>query len=480
MTRILPILGILNLFLAGTMLFPLGISWYYGEKEVGSFLIAVGITALAGLSLYLPFPKERGDITRRQAFAIVAFGWISASIFGAVPFVLSGNFANPLDAFFETVSGFTTTGSSVFTSAAIDAFPKGLHFWRAMIQWLGGMGIILLSIAILPFLGVGGMQLYRAEVPGPFLDKLRPRIAETAKILWQTYLLISGLEVVFLFLGGMSIFDSICHSFTTMATGGFSTQGASIAAYGHYHRIVITFFMFLAGTNFALHYRFLRGDYKGYWHDREFRFYVTLILAGIGIMFVYLLFEVGGGWGHRLEDAAFQVVSIMTTTGYATADFGVWPAFCQYFLLLLMFVGGCAGSTGGGIKCIRIMLLFKYAKQELRKIIHPHAVITVKVGEQTITPAVLNGIVGMIILYMAIFVLASLAMSFLGLDIITSISSVAATLGNIGPGLGRVGPVEHYAHIPALGKGILIFCMLAGRLEVYTIVILLFPEFWRK
>jgi len=478
MSQILRVLGMLNLFLAGTMIFPLGISWYYGEKEIVSFLIAMGITALAGLLLYLPIPKKRGDLTRRQAFLIVTFGWISASIFGAIPFYVSELFTHPIDALFETVSGFTTTGSSVLT--ALDAVPKGLLFWRAMIQWLGGMGIILLSIAILPFLGVGGMQLYRAEVPGPFLDKLRPRIAETAKILWQTYLLISGLEVVLLFLGGMNIFDSICHSFTTMATGGFSTKDTSIAFYGHYHRIVITVFMFLAGTNFALHYRFLKGGYKGYWLDREFRFYLTIILVGISIMFVYLFFELGGGWGDRLEDAAFQVVSIMTTTGYATANFGVWPAFCQYLLLFLMFVGGCAGSTGGGIKCIRIMLLFKYAQQELRRIIHPHAVTTVKLGEQNISQSVLNGILGMVILFMAIFVLASLAMSALGFDIVTSISSVAATLGNIGPGLGLVGPAENYAHIPSIGKGILIFCMLAGRLEVYTIVILLFPEFWRK
>jgi len=478
MSQILRVLGLLNLFLAGTMIFPLGISWYYGEKEIVSFLIAMGITALAGLLLYLPIPKKRGDLTRRQAFLIVTFGWISASIFGAIPFYVSELFTHPIDALFETVSGFTTTGSSVLT--ALDAVPKGLLFWRAMIQWLGGMGIILLSIAILPFLGVGGMQLYRAEVPGPFLDKLRPRIAETAKILWQTYLLISGLEVVLLFLGGMNIFDSICHSFTTMATGGFSTKDTSIAFYGHYHRIVITVFMFLAGTNFALHYRFLKGGYKGYWLDREFRFYLALILVGIGLVFGYLLFVMGGGWGNRLEDAAFQVVSIMTTTGYATTDFGVWPSFCQYLLVFLMFIGGCAGSTGGGIKCIRIMLLFKYAQQELRRIIHPHAVTTVKLGEQNISQSVLNGILGMVILFMAIFVLASLAMSALGFDIVTSISSVAATLGNIGPGLGLVGPAENYAHIPSIGKGILIFCMLAGRLEVYTIVILLFPEFWRK
>jgi trk system potassium uptake protein TrkH len=478
MTRILPVLGILNIFLAGAMIFPLVICWRLGENESIAFLISIGITVSIGLILYFLFPKTREDITRRQAFAIVSFGWISASIFGALPFFLSDIFAHPLDALFETVSGFTTTGASVLTS--IDAFPKGLHFWRAMIQWLGGMGIILLSIAILPFLGVGGMQLYRAEVPGPFLDKLRPRIAETAKILWQTYLLISALEAALLFFGGMSIFDSLCHTFTTMATGGFSTKEASIGFYGHYHRIVITLFMFLAGANFALHFRFLKGEIRGYWRNHEFRFYLAVILFSSMIVGWNLISKVGGAWEYRLEEAAFQVVSIMTTTGYATVDFGRWPPFCQYTLLLLMFIGGCAGSTGGAIKCIRILLLFKYAQQELRRIIHPRAVMAVRLGDQSISPAVLNGIVGMVILYLAIFVFSSIIMSLLGLDIITSISSVAATLGNIGPGLGKVGPIENYGHLPSLGKVVLIFCMLAGRLEIFTIVILLFPEFWRK
>ncbi len=477
MSQVLPVLGILNLLLAGAMIFPLLISWYHGEGEAASFLISMGICALAGLVLYLPFPQKRGDITRRHAFVIVSFGWLSASIFGALPFFLT-DALTPLDALFESVSGFTTTGASVLTY--IDDFPKGLHFWRTMIQWLGGMGIILLSIAILPFLGVGGMQLYQAEVPGPFKEKLRPRIAETAKLLWKTYLLISGLEATLLFAGGMSIFDSLCHTFTTMATGGFSTRGASIGFYGHYHRIVIIFFMFLAGTNFSLHYRFLKGEYGGFWRDREFRFYLSVILVGIAAVAFDLISEMGGNWGDKIEKAAFQVVSIMTTTGYATADFGKWPPFCQYLLFLLMFVGGCAGSTGGAIKCIRIFLLFKYAQQQLRRIIHPRAIGAIKMGEQTVSTSVLNGIMGMVILYMAIFVFASTAMSLMGLDVITSTSSVAATLGNIGPGLGKVGPAENYAHLPALGKGILIFCMLAGRLEVYTVLILLFPEFWRK
>jgi len=478
MRHVFIILGLLNLSLAGIMIAPLVISVILGEKEATSFLIAIVITALAGLALYLPMPKDRTDINRRQAFAIVAFGWLSASIFGAIPFALCGIFANPLDAFFEAVSGFTTTGASVLVS--INNLPKSILFWRSIIQWLGGMGIILLSIAILPFLGVGGMQLYRAEVPGPFLDKLKPRIAETAKILWQTYLLITGLEVILLFAGGMSIFDSLCHAFTTMATGGFSTKVESIGFFGSYHRIVIIVFMFLAGTNFALHYRVMKGDMGGYWRDREFRFYLLMLLSSVVLVWMILMSNIGGKWEGRLEESAFQVVSIMTTTGYATADFDRWPSFCRYVLLLLMFVGGCAGSTGGGIKCVRIFLLYKYIQQELRKIIHPHAVVAVKVGDQTISPGILNGVVGMFILFMGIFVLASMVMSLLGLDLITSVSSVAATLGNIGPGLATVGPAAHYAHIPVVGKVILIFCMLAGRLEIYTMIILLVPEFWRK
>jgi len=477
-SQVFPILGLLNISLSVLMAIPLVIGLVCGEKEAVSFAIAIGITAIAGLLFYFPFSQDKKNINRRQAFSIVSFGWLNASFFGAIPFALSGFFPQPLDAFFETVSGFTTTGASVL--ATIDGLPKSILFWRSIIQWLGGMGIILFSIAILPFLGVGGMQLYRAEVPSPFLDKLRPRIAETAKILWQTYLLITGLEVILLWLGGMSLFDSFCHSFTTMATGGFSTKTDSIGFFGMYHRIVITVFMFLAGTNFALHYRFMKGDYGGYKRDREFRLYLSLLAVAIVSVWLVLMVNLGGSWGNRFEESAFQVVSIMTTTGFATTDFDQWPHFCRYLLFLLMFIGGCAGSTGGGIKCIRILLLYKYIRQEFKKIMHPRAVLAVKVGGQTISPAVLNGILGMFILFIGIFVFASIAMSLLGLDLITSISSVAAALGNIGPGLAAVGPTANYSHIPSIGKLILIFCMLAGRLELYTMVILLLPEFWRR
>jgi trk system potassium uptake protein TrkH len=286
------VLGLLNFFLAAVMIIPLIISWAYREPTANAFLTACIVSILAGLALYLPFTRERKDLNRRQAFTIVTFGWISASVFGSIPFVLSGMFAHPVDAFFETISGFTTTGSSVL--AAIDDLPRGILFWRSIIQWLGGMGIILLSIAILPFLGVGGMQLYRAEVPGPFPDKLKPRIAETAKILWQTYLVITLLEVILLAVGGMSVFDAFCHAFTTMATGGFSTRTESIGFYNSYHRIVITIFMFIAGTNFALHYRVMRGNPGGYGHDREFQFYLGLMLAAILMIFLVLLTAIGG------------------------------------------------------------------------------------------------------------------------------------------------------------------------------------------
>ncbi len=477
MIPVLVVLGLLDLFVAASMTVPLGISLLMGEGESEAFALAIAVTALVGAALYLPLRKERRDITRRHAFAIVSFGWLSASVFGAIPLALSGIFT-PIDALFEVVSGFTTTGASVVS--AISELPRSILFWRALTQWLGGMGIILLSIAVLPLLGVGGVQLYRAEVPGPFHEKLAPSIAETAKILWKTYILITALETVLLFLGGMGVFDAVCHSLATMATGGFSTKTESIAHYGHYHRVVIILFMMVAGMNFALHHRFLRGEYGAHWEDREFRFYVGILGLSAAAAFAVLMTDAGGDWLERMEDSVFQVVSIMTTTGFTTVDFDKWPSFCRYLLVLLMFVGGCAGSTGGGIKCVRVILIYKYMQGELKKLIHPHAVVVVKLGQQAVSPALLHSVLGMSLLYLGVFVLASICMTLLGLDLITSVSSVAATLGNIGPGLAAVGPSAHYGDIPMAGKIILIFCMLAGRLEIYTVMIMLFPGFWRK
>lgn len=477
MAHLFTVLGVLNLFLAASMVVPAVVSFLHGE---GGWVFVKAILLCAGLgaAMYLSASRYRGrEISKREAFLVVALGWMDASALGALPFLLSPHFG-PVDALFETISGFTTTGASVLEK--IEALPRGLLLWRCMTQWLGGMGIILFSIAILPFLGIGGMQLFKAEVPGPTVEKLQPRIAQTAKILWQTYLLISALETALLLLGGMSLYDAVCHTFTTMATGGFSTRTASIGHYGAYHRLVILFFMAVAGANFALHWRLLRGERRGYWQDREFRFYGAMLLGATFVIYLDLLLNLGGEGLKRLEEAAFQAVSIMTTTGYATADFASWPPLSQMLLFFLMFVGGCTGSTGGALKCIRVLTLIRYIKQELRRLLHPKAVMAIKLGDQALHPPVVQGILGMVMLYLGIFVLSSLTLGALGLDFLTALSAVAASLGNVGPGLAGVGPASNYASLPALAKGVLMFCMLAGRLEIYTFIVIFFPEFWRR
>lgn len=478
-STLLNLLGFLNLILAGTMVLPLLVNWIYGEPHARGFLLSIAATALSGLFMMLIFKRSRRELTHRDGFAIVALGWINAAFFGALPYLFTGALESLTDACFEAASGFTTTGSTIFTD--IQKHPHGILFWRNLTQWLGGMGIILLSLAILPFLGVGGMQLYRAEVPGPTADKLRPRIAQTARILWEVYVLFSAAEVLTLLLGGMDLFDALCHTFSTMATGGFSPKNQSIEFYqSPFLEYAITFFMFLAGANFALHYRFLKGNVKALWQDGEFCFYLSVVLLATLFISLNLWGSIQKEFFQAFRLAIFQVVSIMTTTGFATADFENWPIFSQYLLLILMFIGGCAGSTGGAIKCVRIYILLKQGFQELRKLIHPRAVLPVKLGGKIVSPDTLSGIWGLFFLYLLIFSVASLALSMLGSDLLTSISAVAATLGNVGPGLGTVGPAENFAHLPIAAKWILTVCMLLGRLEIYTLLVLLIPEFWRK
>ena len=478
-STLLNLLGYLNLLLAGSMLFPLLVNWVYGEPHARGFLLSIAATALSGLSLILAFKRSSQDLSHRDGFAIVAFGWLSATLFGALPYLFTGTFDSLVDACFESASGFTTTGSTVMID--IQKNSHGILFWRGLTQWLGGMGIILLSMAILPFLGVGGMQLYRAEVPGPTADRLRPRISNTARILWEVYVLFSAAEVLVLLLGGMNLFDALCHTFTTMATGGFSPKNESIEFYQNpFIEYAITFFMFLAGANFSLHYLALRGNPKAFFRDPEFRFYVGLVLASTALITFNLWSQLPADLLKSFRLALFQVVSIQTTTGYTTADFEKWPAFSQYLLLGLMFIGGCAGSTGGAIKCVRIFVLMKQGANELNQLVHPHAVAPVKLGAKVISRDTLNGIQGLFFLYIGIFVIASLALSLLGSDILTSIAAVAATLGNVGPGLGAVGPMENFAHLRDVSKWLLTACMIFGRLEIYTLLIILFPEFWRK
>lgn len=475
---IIHILGVLLFFLGVSMASALGFAIHYRDGDALAILISMVITLATGLCLWRATKTEMG-LGLRDGFAIVTFGWITVALFGTLPFVLAGTFDCFTDAFFETMSGFTTTGSTVL--ANIESTPHGILFWRSLTQWLGGMGIIVLSLAVLPILGVGGMQLFRAEVPGPAPDKLKPRVRETAKILWEVYVLISAAETVLLMLGGMPFFEALCHTFTTMPTGGFSPRGQSIGAYDSaYFDFVIAGFMFLAGTNFALHYRALRGGVKSYFKDKEFLFYGGLILTATLLVTTNVHINHYHSIAESFRRALFQVISINTTTGYTTADFEGWPYFSRFLLLTLMFIGGCAGSTGGAIKSVRILLLLKYGLAELRKLLHPQAVIPIRLGGKSVPGEVMTNILVFFLLYMVAFIVATVAMTLLGLDMVSASASVAATIGNIGPGLGSVGPMDNYAHIPAVGKWVLSGCMLLGRLEIYTVLVLLVPEFWKK
>ncbi len=477
---ILYVVGILSLFFGLTMIVPLVWGLYYRDQSVVPLLISMAITIVSGLALVLFFrDSEAESISQREGMAIVTVGWTAIGFFGALPFYFGIEHCAFVDAFFESVSGVTTTGSSILTN--IEAVSKGILFWRSFIQWLGGMGIIVLSIAILPFLGVGGMQLYKAEVPSPIPDKLAPRIRETAMLLWKVYFLFTLVQVILLMLGGMDLYDALCHAFTTMPTGGFSTRNASVAHFNSiYFDGVIIIFMILAGINFSLHYQMLRGKPLAFWKDAECRFFLGAVLVLTLIVSLNIHKSVYDSLGDAFRYGFFQVASIITTTGYVTADYGKWPAMSQLILFLCMFLGASAGSTGGGMKCLRIMLCFKYSYKELFSMIHPRAVSHVKISGVAVPQDVIRSVLGFLALYTGLFAICSVILAGLGVDFITAVSAVAATIGNIGPGLGMVGPTDNFAQIPILGKWLLIWCMLLGRLEIYTVIILLVPEFWRK
>ncbi len=419
------------------------------------------------------------ELTRRDGFAIVTFGWIAASIAGALPFLLAGTIQSPAAAVFESMSGFTTTGASVLSN--LELIPKGIMFWRALTHFFGGMGVLVLCVAIIPFLGTGGMQIFRAEVPGPSKDRLTPRIASTAKLLWGIYVGLCLAQAVLLKLGGMSWFDAFCHSFATMATGGFSTRSASVGAFDNaYIETVIIVFMFLAGTNFALHLRALRGDIKGVLSDPELRFYFAIWLGACVLVSLDIWGDTYTSLGHSIRAGFFQVTSIMTTTGFVTEDFDLWPGASQVLLVLLMFIGGCAGSTGGGIKNIRILVVLKKMVREIRLFMQPQAVLKIKVGRQALSERDVSHITAFFMLFVVVFALASWIMTFFTPDLATAVTSAIATLGNIGPGLAGVGATQTYAAIPAPGHIVLTICMLLGRLELYTVLIVLQAVYWRR
>ncbi len=456
------------------------VGWIAGDTlpDIFALIGGGGVGVLSGAMLWV---VTRGPVQlgRRDGFGVVTFGWLAVALVGMVPYLLAGVVHDPASAFFETISGFTTTGASLLTD--LESLPRGLLFWRAMTQWLGGMGVLVLCVAILPFLGVGGMQIYQAEMPGPGKDRLTPRIASTAKLLWGIYVLLTAVQVVLLVVGRMSVYDAVCHAFTTMSTGGFSTRSASIAAFDSaYIDWVVIVFMFLAGANFSLHYRALRGEWRVFYRNPEFRFYFAAIV--LGVLFTGLsLARTGVVQGDDIvRHSAFQVLSILTTTGYATRDFNLWPLAVRFLLVLFMFSGGCGGSTSGGIKMVRVFVLCKHVLRDLRRAMMPQAVSRIKLGRTVLEESAIANIVSFFVLFMTLFAIMTLIMSRYTPDLVTATSSVVACLGNVGPGLGAVGPTEVYAFIPAPGKMVLSLAMLLGRLELYTVVLLLMPSFWRK
>lgn len=473
------VLGFLLIVEGIAMLFALVVSTIYNEYDFQSFLISSVVNLGIGATIVVATKKANKDIGKREGFIIVSLVWIVFSFFGSLPFLLSGSIPNFTNAFFETMSGFTTTGSSILDN--IEALPHGILFWRSIIQWLGGMGIIVLSLAILPVFGIGGMQLFFAEVPGPTPDKISPRIRQTAKTLWAIYLGFTVTEALLLWIGGMSIFDSVCHSFTTMATGGFSTKQASIAHWqSPFIQYVITIFMFFAGTNFTLSYLAIKGKFKTVIRDEEFKYYSFFIIGFTLIVFGGLLLTTKLGIETAFRDSLFQVVSIITTTGYATADYLMWKPVLVILIFVLFFFGGSAGSTGGGIKIMRIVLLFKNSYYELRRLIHPHAVIPVKFNQHSVDAKIITNVLAFFILYFVIFGISTVLFTLIVPDMETSMGAVATCLGNIGPGLGKVGPAENFLFIKPIGKWFLSFLMLLGRLELFTVLVLFSPSFWKK
>ena len=457
------------------------ISAGYGDGDLPAFLASTAIVLSAGLLGRRHTRLER-DLSVREGYAVVSLTWLAIGVFGALPYLFSGVVDSPVQALFESVSGFTTTGATVFSD--IESLPHGILFWRNFTQWIGGMGIVVLGIAVLPFLGVGGMQLFRAEVPGPTPERLQPRIAQTAKLLWYVYAGLTAAEAALFMLGGMGPFDAFTHAFTTMSTGGFSTRNASMGAFDSpFIQYVTIAFMYLAGINFALHYRAMTGRPR-YFQDAEWRFFTVVTLgATVTIAAVVLLgsdayAQLGPERG--LRDSLFQTVSLATTTGYVSHDFDLWPVGAQFLLLMLMFMGGMSGSTGGGMKAVRLYVLHRHGLTALKKSLHPRAVILTRVGRLALEDEVLNGILAFILLYITLFVAGALSLTLFGNDILTSIGASASAIGNIGPGLGEVGATDNYGWLDPASHLILVFLMLAGRLEILTVLLLFHPDLWRR
>ncbi len=516
--------------MAVIMLIPLTIAIVYDlpesildlfqKPETVGFIVAILISLTSGFILTRRFKSNRPLEGIREGFAIVSVGWVTLAFIGSLPLFIYFIFNNDhgsmnllrafTDAYFEICSGFTTTGATIFND--IEIMPKGILFWRSLTHWLGGMGIITLAIAIFPAMGISGYHMFRGEVPGPSPERIQPRLTQTAAILWGVYVLLSGIEAILLMLGGMDWFDALCHTFATMATGGFSTKNASVGHYNsHFIDWIITIFMFLAGVNFMVHYRVLRKNFVDFKNNRELHFYTGTIIITI-IVATGILYLAGTKPAYQATDhfrhnpasyeefdrhvqneadkvstlygafrrSAFQVVSITTTTGFGTADFDIWPDLLRFTLLILMFWGGCAGSTGGGMKMIRIMVILKTGWRELKTMISPHAIAPLKVGGMSMEEKQVISIGAFFMLFMVTFVVGTCLLTLFIPDLLTAASASVAALGNIGPGLSGVGSTQTYAWIPIPGKWVLVILMLLGRLELFTILLALRPSFWKR
>lgn len=474
---VIKVLSFLLIFIGIALLLPIPFSVYYGT-DIWNFLIPSLVCLSFGIMSFLNSDKK-DDFKVKDGFLIVVLGWTLMAFVGTMPYVMSGAIPSFSNAFFESMSGFTTTGATILID--IESLPKDILLWRSLTHWIGGMGIVVLSIAILPFLGIGGMQLFRAEASTPLTDRLKPRIAETAKILWGVYLLYTVLHLILLLFAGLDFYDSLNHSFSSMATGGFSTKNDSIAGFSNpvVHYIIIVF-MFLAGTNFTLHYQLLKGNFRAMFGNPEFKFYIFMIGLGTIIIFSDLYFNAYAGIEKSFRDGLFQVISLGTSTGYASVDYEQWSFGSQMMIFVLMLGGGMAGSTAGGLKLIRILLLIKYLKSQFTRILHPKAIVPIKLGGKKIDPQIMSDIMSHFILFAFISILGLLFLSLIGLDFITAVTATIATLNSMGPGLADVGPTNNYDFVPDVGKWVLSLFMIIGRLELFTFLVILTPAFWKK
>lgn len=474
---IVRVIGFLLIIEAVFMLLVVPIEWHFGGTSSNTMLISSLISLFFGLLFFVSTNRVNKNLGKREGYIVVSFAWVIISLFGSIPYMLHGDIASFTDAYFETISGFTTTGASILID--IEAMPPALLFWRSLTQWIGGMGIIVLSVAFLPIIGVGGFQLFMAEMPGVTYDKLHPRITATAKRLWAIYVLFTLLQFLLLWAAEMNWFDAANHTLSTMATGGFSTKNDSVASFSIYSQYIIIIFMILSGTNFALHYFALHGQLKKALKNEEFRGYLSIIvmvtiLLTIGLLLTKEAFE------PAFRNALFTVVSVLTSTGFAVVDYLNWPVILWVMVLLLMFIGGSAGSTSGGIKVIRQMLLFKNVWMELKRAIHPNAVLPVKFNGKSVPREIIYKVMAFFLMFIMLFVIGMLLLVAIGLDFETAVGASISSLANIGPGIGKLGPSANYAFLPGSAKWLLGFLMLLGRLELFTVMILFSPHFWRK